>query len=105
MAAELDDLLPTADDLMKKIAETEAQKASEYVAQQAKVAAEKKALLDQFLKPSGVSDEKRQKRAAAVIKRAVDKGLIEIQVITFPNALCTGGKPSINQSEPGWENT
>ena len=105
MAAELDDLLPTADDLMKKIAEAEAQKASEYVAQQAKVAAEKKALLDQFLKPSGVSDEERQKRAAAVIKRAVDKGLTEIQVITFPNVLCTDGGRAINQAEPGWENT
>ena len=105
MATELDDLLPKADDLMKKIAEVEAEKASEYMAQQAKIAAEKKALMDQFSKPSGVSDEERQKRAAAVIKRAVDKGLTEIQVITFPNALCTDGGRAINQSEPGWENT
>jgi hypothetical protein len=105
MATELDDLLPTADNLMKKIAVAEAEKASEYVAQQAKVAAEKKALLDQFLKPSGVSDEERQKRAAAIIKRAVDKGLTEIQVITFPNGLCTDSGRAINQQEPGWENT
>jgi hypothetical protein len=105
MAKELDDLLPTADNLMKKIAVAEAEKASEYVAQQAKVAAEKKALLDQFLKPSGVSDEERQKRAAAIIKRAVDKGLTEIQVITFPNGLCTDSGRAINQQEPGWENT
>ena len=105
MATELDDLLPKAADLMKKIAEVEAEKASEYMAQQAKVAAEKKALMDQFLKPSGVSDEERQKRAAAIIKRAVDKGLTEIQVGTFPNALCTDGGRAINQQEPGWENT
>ena len=105
MATELDDLLPTADDLMKQIAETEAQKASEYMAKRAKVEAEKKALLDQLRKASGVSDEERQKRAAAVIKRAVDNGLTEIQVITFPNALCTDSGRAINQAEPGWENT
>jgi hypothetical protein len=105
MVTEFDDLLPKAADLMKKIAEVEAEKASEYMAQQAKVAAEKKALMDQFLKPSGVSDEERQKRAAAVIKRAVDKGLTEIQVLTFPNVLCTDGGRAINQQEPGWENT
>lgn len=105
MPTELDDLLPKADDLMKKIAEAEAEKASEYMTQQAKVAGEKKALLDQFLKPSGVSDEERQKRAADVIKRAVDKGLTEVQVLTFPNVLCTDGGRAINQQEPGWENT
>ena len=105
MATAIDDLLPDAADLMKTIAEVEAEKASEYMALQAKVAAEKTALMDQLLKPSGVSDEERQKRAAAVIKRAVDKGLTEIQVITFPNALCTDSGRAINQSEPGWENT
>ena len=103
--AELDDLLPKAADLMKKIAEVEAEKASEYMAQQAKAVAEKNALMDQFLKPSGVSDEERQKRTAAIIKRAVDRGLTEVQVGTFPNALFTDGGRAINQQEPGWENT
>ena len=101
MATELDDLLPKADDLMKKIAEAEAQKASEYGPAGESCRPRKKALLDQFLKPSGVSDEERQKRAADVIKRAVDKGLTEIQVITFPNVLCTDGGRAINQQEPG----
>jgi hypothetical protein len=105
MATEFDDLLPKAADLMKKIALVEADKASEYMAQQAKIAAEKKALMDEFSKPSGVSDEERQKRVAAVIKRAVDKGLTEVQVLTFPNALCTDGGRAINQQEPGWEST
>jgi hypothetical protein len=101
----LDDLLPKAEDLRKKIAEVEAGKASEYVAQQARIAAEKKALMDQFSKPSGVSDEERQKRAAAIIKRAADRGLTEVLVGTFPNAICTDGGRAINQQEPGWENT
>ena len=105
MATELDDLLPKAVDLKKKIAEVEAEKASEYIRQQARVLAEKQELLDQLSKPSGVSDEERQKRAAAIIKRAADKGLTEVLVGTFPNALCTDGGRAINQSEPGWENT
>jgi hypothetical protein len=105
MATELDELLPKAADLRKKIAEVEAAKASEYMAQQAQVAAEKKALMDQFSKPSGVSDEERLKRAAAIIKRAVDKGLTEVQVGTFPNAIATDGGRAINQQEAGWETT
>ena len=102
---ELDGLLPKAVDLKKKIAEVEAEKASEYIRQQSRVAAEKQELLDQLAKPSGVSDEERQKRAAAIIKRAADRGLTEVLVGTFPNALCTDGGRAINQSEPGWENT
>jgi hypothetical protein len=105
MMTELDDLLPKAEDLKKKIAAVEAEKASEFVRQQARVAAEKQELLDQLSKPSGVSDEERQKRAAAIIKRAADRGLTEVLVGKFPNALFTDGGRAINQTEPGWENT
>jgi hypothetical protein len=105
MTTELDDLLPKAVDCRKKIAEVEAEKASDYVRQQAQVAAEKKALIEQLQKPSGVSDEERQKRAAAIINRAVNNGLTEVQVGTFPNDLCTDGGRAINQMEPGWEST
>lgn len=105
MSTDLDDLLPQAVDCRKKIAEVEAEKASDYMRQQAKIAAEKKALMDHLSKPSGVSDEERKKRAAVIIKRAVDNGLTEVQVGTFPNDLCTDGGRAINQMEPGWENT
>lgn len=105
MTTVIDDVLPKAEDCMKKIALVEAEKASEYMRVQAKIAAEKKALLDQLSKPSGVSDEERQKRAAAIINRAVSNGLTEVHVGTFPNELCTDGGRAINQMEPGWENT
>jgi len=105
MTTTVDDLLPKAADCRKKIAQVEAEKASEYVLHEAKKAAEKKALMDQLAKPSGVSDEERQKRAAAINKRAVDNGLIEVLVGTFPNSLCTDGGRAINQMEPGWEDT
>ena len=105
MSTKLDDLLPKAADCRMKMAEAEAEKAADYTRQQAKAAAEKKALMDQLTKPSGVSDEERLKRAAAIIKRAVDNGLEEVLVGTFPNTLTTDGGRAINQMESGWENT
>jgi hypothetical protein len=73
--------------------------------EQAKIAAEKKVLMDQLSNPSGVSDEERQRRAAVIIARAVRNCLTEVQVGTFPNELCTDGGRAINQMESGWENT
>jgi hypothetical protein len=67
--------------------------------------AEKKDLLDRLAKPSGVSDEERTKRAAAIIKRAVANGLTEIEVGRFPNTMFTDKGRAINQQEPGWEDT
>jgi hypothetical protein len=55
--------------------------------------------------PSGVSDEERLKRAAAIINRAVSNGLTEIEVGRFPNSLFTDRGRAINQQEPGWEDT
>jgi hypothetical protein len=105
MSTTSDDALPNAADCMKKVAEIEGEKASEYMRQEAAKQAEKKALTDQFTKPSGVSDEERMKRAAAIIKRAVHNGLTEVQVGTFPNSLFTDGGRAINQQEAGWETT
>jgi hypothetical protein len=101
----VDDPLPKADDLKKKIAQVEAEKASEYMRKQAAAEAEKKELLDKLSKPSGVSDDERMKRAAAIINRAVSNGLTEVEVGRFPNQICTDRGRAINQQEPGWENT
>jgi hypothetical protein len=99
------DELPSAADNMKKIALAEAEKASAYMRKQAAAEAEKRELLERFEKPSGVSDEERLKRAAAIIKRAVDNGLSEVFIGRFPNALFTDRGRAINQMEPGWETT
>ena len=101
----LDDLLPKAEDCRKKIAEVEAQKASDFMRKMSAAEAEKKELLDKLSKPSGVSDEERMKRAAAIINRAVSNGLTEVLVGTFPNLVCTDRGRAINQQEPGWEST
>jgi len=105
MTTTLDDLLPTAKDLQKKLALAESEKAAESARREAAELAEKKALLDHLSKPSGVSDEERMKRAATIIQRAVNNGMTEVFVGKFPNTLCTDRGRAINQTEPGWENT
>jgi hypothetical protein len=97
--------LPTAKDVMKQIALREAEKASAAAREMNAADAEKKALMEKFSKPSGVSDEDRLARAAAIIKRAANNGMTEVLVVRFPNELCTDRGRAINQQEPGWENT
>src|SRR5262249_24050037 len=105
MASKPDELLPSAKDFMKKIALAEAEEASKEAAKHAAAEAEKKALLDHFTKPSGVSDEEAIRRAIKIIERAVSNGKTEVQVYRFPNELCTDKGRAINQQEPGWETT
>jgi hypothetical protein len=97
--------LPTAQTLMKQIALKEAEKATAATRELSAAEAEKKALLEKFSKASGVSDEDRMARAAAIIKRAAANGLTEVQIGRFPNELCTDRGRAINQREPGWEKT
>jgi hypothetical protein len=97
--------LPTAQEVMEKLALAEAEKASAAIKKQAEAEAEKKMLLEKLTKPSGVSDEEALHRVAAIIERAVSNGLTEVQVYRFPNAMCTDRGRAINQQEAGWEQT
>jgi hypothetical protein len=97
--------LPSAQQMMEKLALAEAEKANAESRKNAAAEAEKKALLDKLSAPSGVSEEERMKRAAAIIERAVANGLTEVLVMRFPNSLCTDHGRAINQQEPGWEQT
>jgi hypothetical protein len=105
MTADIDTMLPKASDLRKKIALAEAAKASEAMRRHSQEEIEKKALLEHLLKPSGVSDEEAIRRASVIIERAVSNGVNEVQVIRFPNTLCSDHGRAINQQEPGWEQT
>lgn len=100
-----DELLPSANDFMKKLALAEAEEATKQARKLAEAEAEKKALLDQFTKPSGLSDEEAIQRAIKIIERAVSNGRTEVQVHRFPNQLCTDRGRAINQQEAGWETT
>jgi len=98
--------LPSARQAMERLALAEAEKASEALREKARADAEKKALLDRLSKGSGISEDEALKRAAAIIQRAVGNGLTEVEVLRFPNALCTDhGRAINNDLEPGWEST
>src|ERR1700745_3889268 len=97
--------LPTAQEVMEKLALAEAEQASAAARKQTEAEAEKKMLLDKLTKPSGVSDDEALRRVSTIIERAVSNGLTEVQVYRFPNALCTDRGRAINQGEPGWEET
>jgi len=101
----LSKVLPSAKEMMEKLALAEAEKAEAATRRQAEVEAEKKLLLEKITKPSGVSDEEAMQRVAVIVNRAVSNGQTEVQVYRFPNQLCTDHGRAINQQEPGWEKT
>jgi hypothetical protein len=105
MTTDLRELLPSANDFMKKIALAEAEKASEEAHKRSAEERERNALIEHMAKPSGVSDEEAIQRAVRIIERAVSNGLTEVQIYRFPNQLCTDHGRAINQQEPGWEDT
>jgi hypothetical protein len=90
---------------MAKIALAEAEEAERQVRAQAEAKAEKKALIDQLIKPSGISEEEAIRRAVTIIERAITNRVTEVEVFRFPNQLCTDKGRAINQQEIGWEKT
>jgi hypothetical protein len=97
--------LPTAKDLQAKIALSEAAKASAAVKAHAAAEAEKQAFLDRLSKPSGLTDEQVIEKANSIIGRAAENGLTSVQVLRFPNHICTDDGRAIDQNEAGWEKT
>jgi hypothetical protein len=68
---------------MEQIALKEAEKASATARELSAAEAEKNALIEKFSTPFGVSDEEGLVRAAAIIKRAANNGLTEVEVMRF----------------------
>jgi hypothetical protein len=97
--------IATVKELQAKIAQAEAEKASAAVKAHAAAEAEKKAFLDRLSKPSGLSDKQVIEKANSIIGRAVENGLTSVQVLRFPNHLCTDDGRAIDQAEAGWEKT
>jgi hypothetical protein len=105
MSTNIEELVPSARDVMAKIALEETEEAEKQARAQAEADAEKKALIDHLSKPSGISDEEAIRRGMRIIERAVKNRLTEVEVFRFPNQLCTDKGRAVNQHEPGWENT
>jgi hypothetical protein len=85
VTSNIDALLPSAKDLMGKIALAEAEDAEKQARALADADAEKKALIEQLSKPSGISDEEAIQRGMKIIERAVKNRLTEVEVFRFPN--------------------
>jgi hypothetical protein len=100
-----DALLPSAKEVRQKIALAEAEEAEKQARMRAAAQAEKKALIDQLSKPSGISDEEAIERGIKIIERAMHSRMTEVEVIRFPNQLCTDKGRAVIQQEPGWEKT
>jgi hypothetical protein len=100
-----DALLPSAKEVKQKIALAEAEEAEKQARMRAEAQAEKKALIDQLSKPSGISDEEAIGRGIKIIERAMHSRMTEVEVFRFPNQLCTDKGRAIIQQEPGWEKT
>jgi hypothetical protein len=98
-------LLPSAKEVMQKIALAEAEEAEKQARARLEADAEKKALVDQLSKPSGISEEEAIGRAITIIERAMNNRMREVEVFRFPNQLCTDRGRAINQQESGWEKT
>ena len=98
-------LVPSANEVRQQIALAEAEEAKKQAQAQAAAEAEKKALIDQLSKAPGTSDEEAIRRGLEIIHRAIKNRLTEVEIIRFPNELCTDKGRAINQQEPGWENT
>lgn len=97
--------LLTVKELQMKIAAVESAKASAALKRQAAEDHEKAELLERLSKPSGKSDEEVMEKASIIINRAVENGLLSVQVFRFPHTLCTDNGRAINQGEKGWEKT
>ena len=98
-------VLPTATEMMEKLAAAEGKKASEALRLKAKAEAEHKALIEKFTTPSGLSDEEIKERALVIIQRAIQNGLTQVQFYRFPNTLCTDRGRAINQQERNFAST
>ncbi len=97
--------LLTVKELQAKIAEAEGAKATAALKRQQAEEHEKAELLDRLSKPSGLSDDEVMEKASIIISRAVENGMMSVQVFRFPHTLCTDNGRAINQGEAGWEKT
>jgi hypothetical protein len=94
-----------AKELRAKIALSESAKATAALKAHEAAEREKREMLERLTHPSGLSDEQVIEKASAIVNRAVESGLMSVQVFRFPHTVCSDNGRAINQGEPGWEKT
>ena len=92
----------SAQELRKKIAIAEGERASAAMKKLDAAEDEEKALLEKMSRPSGLSDDEVLEKASIIINRAVENGLSAVQVYRFPHTLCPiTGVPSTKLRRAG----
>ena len=105
MPGKIDDLLPDARDVHRREAAKDAKKADDYVRVLAEVELEKRALTERLGAASAVSEADKIRLTAAIIRRAAQSGLGEVQLYRFSDSLCADGGLAIRSNAAGWEDT
>ncbi len=105
MPVNIEELLPTAQEMQRQAAINDAEKAERYAQNLVAAEAEKRALVEKLGKSADLSDHEKVELAATIIRRAVQNGLGEVQIYRFPASLCTDHGRAIKQRNAGWEKT
>jgi hypothetical protein len=92
----------SADDIRHRMAEGEAQKATEKLHELKDQEEKQKAIIAEFHKPSERTPEQLLAMVEKLVREAADRGQSEVQVYRFPNALCSDGGRRINNSDAEW---
>jgi hypothetical protein len=104
MPGKTDNLLPDARDVQRQAAAKAAKKANDYVRVLAEAELEKRALTERLGTASAASEDDKIKLASAIIRRAAQSGLGEVQLYRFSDSLCTRRRPRHQQECGGLGN-
>ena len=100
-----DNLLPDARDVQRRAVAKDAEKADDYVRILAEAELEKRALTERLGAASVLSEADKIRLTAAIIRRAAQSGLGEVQLYRFSDSLCADGGLAIRTKVVGWEDT
>ena len=95
----------SAADIRRRMAQREAERATEAERRMREEEARKRVLLEEFHKPPARTLEQLREFVAQLVSQAADRGEHEVQVYRFPSALCRDGGRAINNFEASWEDT
>jgi hypothetical protein len=105
MPHKTDNLLPDARDVQRRAAAKDAEKADNYFRVLADAELEKRVLTERLGAASVLSEADKIRLTAAIIRRAAQSGLGEVQLYRFSDSLCADGGLAIRTKVVGWEDT
>jgi hypothetical protein len=105
MPGKADNLLPDARHVLMQAVAIDARKADNYVRELAEAELEKRALIERLRAETVVFEEDKIKLISAIIRRAAQSGLSEVQLHRFSDSFCSDGGLAISRNAAGWEDT